>query len=145
MFKSIFLVGLALAASLVVEAKPDIVFSTEKNQQGDHYRCEELEYQTCYTYGPGSFPSNIQSLKFTNYDFPDQKDFSITIYNDLYCNNYYDRWSFRQSDDGKDSINKWHSLTGVYSFKIANFQTSNVSQGNIGTKDKSNKPNCWRE
>ncbi|KAK3843348.1 MAG: hypothetical protein J3R72DRAFT_420269 [Linnemannia gamsii] len=146
MFKSILLVGLALAASLVVEAKPDIVFSTEKNQQGDHYRCEELDYQVCYSSTSGhSLPINIKSLKFTNYDFPDHKDFSITLYDGPSCDRYYDRWSFSQKDDGKDYINNLKGLPDVYSFKIANFLTSNVSRGKSPGKDTTTIPNCWRE
>ncbi|KAK3843351.1 MAG: hypothetical protein J3R72DRAFT_522766 [Linnemannia gamsii] len=154
MFKSILLVGLALAASFVVEAKPDIVFATGKNMQGDTYRCEELDYQVCYSssqHSGGQFPDNVlpinvQSLKFTNYDFPDHKDFSITIYDGAYCNYWYDRWSFKQSDDGKDTINGWNAMKGVYSFKIANFQTSNVSNGKIGKgMEQTHNPRCWKE
>ncbi|KAK3810635.1 MAG: hypothetical protein J3R72DRAFT_428153 [Linnemannia gamsii] len=143
MFKSIVLVGLALAAALVVEAKPDLVLFNEKNTKGTQYRCEELDYQVCYS---GSFPGDAKSLKFTNYDFPQNKDFSITIYGGQQCNYNYDRWSFRQSDDGKDTINQFGSLTGVYSFKIANFLTSDVTKGDVGSRKEATKnPNCWKE
>ncbi|KAK3843412.1 MAG: hypothetical protein J3R72DRAFT_420329 [Linnemannia gamsii] len=70
MFKYILLVGLALAATFVVEAKLDIVFATEKSMKGDRY-------PVCYTSECDSFPKNVQSLRFANYDFPDHKDFSI--------------------------------------------------------------------
>ncbi|KAG0272399.1 hypothetical protein BGZ95_011864 [Linnemannia exigua] len=144
MFASILLVSLALAASLVVEAKPDIVFYTERYSKGTRYRCEELDYQTCYT--AGSFPQGVQSLDFTNYDFPDHKDFSITIYSGSACNNKYDRWSFTQRDNGKGSTGAWKSLTGVASFEIANFLTSQVANGDIGShKEPTKNPNCWRE
>ncbi|KAG0278797.1 hypothetical protein BGZ95_003085 [Linnemannia exigua] len=143
MFKSILLVGLALAASLVVKAKPDIVFATGNYMQGYYYRCEELDYQVCYTWGSLLF--NVKSFTFTNYDFPDHKDFSITVYDGPSCNNYYDRWSFKQSDDGKDTIAGWFSLPGVYSFKIANFMTSEVHHGKIGMADSTRNPHCWCE
>ncbi|KAK3810636.1 MAG: hypothetical protein J3R72DRAFT_463649 [Linnemannia gamsii] len=143
MFKSILLVGIALAASLVVEAKPDIVFSTQRFYKGDQYRCEELNYQTCYT--GGSFPQGVHSLDFNNYDFPDHKDFSITIYSGPACNNRYDRWSWTQKDSGVGAIGWWPSLTGVSSFKIANFLTSNVKDGDAGSNKESTKnPKCWR-
>ncbi|KAG0278799.1 hypothetical protein BGZ95_003087 [Linnemannia exigua] len=145
MFKSILLVGLALAAALVVEAKPDIVFATEKNMKGDTYRCEELDYQVCYN--SDSYPYHlVKSLKFTNYDFPDHKDFSVTIYSGGSCNGHYDRWSFTQKDDGKDTMNSWRSLNHPSSFKIANFLTSDVTDGNIGKgMEPTRNPNCWQE
>ncbi|KAK3841661.1 MAG: hypothetical protein J3R72DRAFT_475335 [Linnemannia gamsii] len=143
MFKSILLVGIALAASLVVEAKPDLVFSTGTVQQGDQYRCEELDYQVCYSFG--NTPPSLKSLAFTNYDFPKHKDFSITVYDGPDCNNYYDRWSFKQSDDGRDVIAAWFSLQSVRSFQIANFQTSQVKHGYLGSKSATRDPKCWRE
>ncbi|KAF9904262.1 hypothetical protein EC991_002865 [Linnemannia zychae] len=144
MHKSILLVGLAIAATLVVEAKPDVVFATEKNMKGQKYRCEELEYQTCYT--ASSYDGYSQSLKFTNYDFPDSKDFSITIYSGGYCNGKYDRWSFTQSDDGKDTLTSWRSLYSAGSFKIANFLTSNVERGEAGRgMETAYDPKCWKE
>ncbi|KAK3843350.1 MAG: hypothetical protein J3R72DRAFT_109032 [Linnemannia gamsii] len=145
MFKSILIVGVALAAALVVEAKPDIVFATKENMKGDRYRCEELDYQVCYT--AGSYPVSVQSLQFTNYDFPDHKDFSITVYTGSACNEDYDRWSFTQKGDGKDTINTFKALNIAASFKIANFLTSDVTDGRVGgTKDPSTRsPNCWRE
>ncbi|KAG0278798.1 hypothetical protein BGZ95_003086 [Linnemannia exigua] len=142
MFKSILLVGLALAASLVVEAKPDLVFATGLNMKGDKTRCEDLDYQVCYAF---SHPVNLQSLRFTNYDFPDHKDFSITVYDGSACNNNYDRWSFKQSDSNKYTIAGWRSLHLAYSFKIANFQTSDVRGGSHGPKDSTQTPNCWQE
>ncbi|KAF9905588.1 hypothetical protein EC991_001549 [Linnemannia zychae] len=143
MFKTLILVSVALAASLVAEAKPDLVFATQNSQNGDHYRCEELDYQVCYSFG--TIPPVLKSLKFTNYDFPDHKDFSITLYDGPACNTYYDRWSFSQSDDGKDAIAGWFTLQRVRSFVIANFKTSQVKGGYLASESPNRDPKCWRE
>jgi hypothetical protein len=123
--------GIALAASIADAASLGIIqFARDVNQQGPISYCDRNFYNRCYR-----APINdASSMQFLNTDFPNRKDFSITLFTGPKCTGRYDRWSFEQKEAGEVEFNSFPSVNDhVLSYKIASFKTSRVVNGDAGT------------
>ncbi|CAO3620830.1 unnamed protein product [Cunninghamella echinulata] len=108
----------------------NMTFTADRNLKGKSFKCDAVEYQRCHSLESissaiGMFSSGI----FTHKD-PYVKDVSVTFYTGWNCGG---KW-FRKSGSMTTGQSwKWSDFGDydgkIYSFKIANFKTSNTNSG----------------
>ncbi|KAG0287076.1 hypothetical protein BGZ96_008956 [Linnemannia gamsii] len=126
--------GFALAASIADAVALGVIqFARDTDQNGPHSFCDRNLYNKCY-----DAPMNdASSMSFLNTNFPNHREFSITLFTGPKCTGRYDRWSFEQKRPGGVDYNKFPSVNDkVVSYKISNYITSRVVNGDAGATEE---------
>ncbi|KAK3818094.1 MAG: hypothetical protein J3R72DRAFT_497760 [Linnemannia gamsii] len=143
MAKSIILLGFTALAASSVSAASSISFWTHEVWQANQIKCPNFnEYNRCYSVSAGL---GIRSGEYVNGD-PFKSKFSVTLYTGPACNGVYDRWSFTRTGSNPYGWDHQGGTTNnVQSFKVADFATSNVMNGNAGLDAEYTVPSGCRK